>query len=131
MSGAAGLRAYGPPLEGDGLRLPLAGCPGCVMSGVVVEAGVGWGFASLTLGILILAGNWAEETSGMYVTTSKEKTTTLSFDTKLNMVVSQEFTAEDGSVTVKYEMRNIKLEVDDELFQVPAGYRKVDPPARR
>jgi len=56
---------------------------------------------------------------------------TLTFDTSVNMIVAQEFTAEDGSVTVKYEMRDIRLEVADDVFQVPAGYRRVDPPVRR
>jgi len=53
----------------------------------------------------------------------------LTIDTKTNLIIAQEFTADDGSVTVKYELRDLKLDVDDSAFQVPAEYRKVPAPS--
>jgi len=55
-------------------------------------------------------------------------TVTLTVDRATNMIIAQEFTADDGSVTVKYELRDLKLEVGDDVFQIPSGYRKMSPP---
>lgn len=55
----------------------------------------------------------------------------LSFDTRLGMIVKQEFTSrklEDGSETpasYAYEMRGLRTEVDDSVFAIPKGYRKI------
>ena len=54
----------------------------------------------------------------------------ISVDTKTGLVLVQQFTAADGSVTVKYELRDLRLEADDSLFQVPDGYRQVAAPLR-
>lgn len=45
---------------------------------------------------------------------------TIVFDTTIKMMVRHEF---DGGFA--FEMRNFTLEVDDAIFQVPNGYRKV------
>ena len=47
-------------------------------------------------------------------------TSTITYDTSIKMVVRHEF---DGGFA--FEMRNFTLEVDDAIFAVPAGYRKV------
>lgn len=47
----------------------------------------------------------------------------LKYDTSLKMIVKQQFAA-DGSGVV-FEVRNAKLEVDDAVFTVPQGYKKV------
>ena len=45
---------------------------------------------------------------------------TIIYDTTIKMIVRHEF---DGGFA--FEMRNFTLEVDDAIFQVPSGYRKV------
>ena len=46
------------------------------------------------------------------------------FDTSLGMITREEFPGIDGSQPWVYELRNIKTEVDDGLFAIPAGYKK-------
>lgn len=49
-------------------------------------------------------------------------------DPAIGMIVKQEFTSKSDampSVEFTYEIRNPKLDVDDGIFQLPAGYRKV------
>jgi hypothetical protein len=48
---------------------------------------------------------------------------TISYDTSLKMIVKQQFSSPTGG-GIAYELRNIKLEVDDSIFTVPAGYKK-------
>ena len=45
---------------------------------------------------------------------------TITYDTSIKMIVRHEF---DGGFA--FEMRNFTLEVDDAVFQIPNGYRKV------
>jgi hypothetical protein len=48
----------------------------------------------------------------------------IDFDNTLGMIVRQEF--KNGTdIEFGFELRNIKLEADDSLFEIPAGYRKV------
>lgn len=55
------------------------------------------------------------------VTTEGSSTaSTIIYDTTIKMIVRHEF---DGGFA--FEMRNFTLEVDDAIFQVPSGYRKV------
>lgn len=49
---------------------------------------------------------------------------TITYDTSLKMIVKQQFMTPGGSGSA-FELRNIKLEVDDSIFTVPAGYRKI------
>lgn len=49
---------------------------------------------------------------------------TITYDTSLKMIVKQQFTTSGGSGSA-FELRNVKLEVDDSIFTVPAGYRKI------
>jgi len=50
-------------------------------------------------------------------------------DEPSGMIVRQDFTIGNGEAGAKrnftFEIRNLKLEVDDGVFQVPVGYRKV------
>ena len=49
-------------------------------------------------------------------------------DTASGMIVRQEFRSAAGSsdgASFVYEMRNLKLDVDDQVFALPAGFRKV------
>ena len=49
-------------------------------------------------------------------------------DTASGVIVRQEFRSAAGSAdnaVLVYEMRNLKLEVDDLMFALPAGYKKV------
>lgn len=50
-------------------------------------------------------------------------------DETSGMIVRQDFTIGDGVGSPKrnftFEIRNLKLEVDDSIFQLPGGYRKV------
>ncbi|MBK9214241.1 MAG: hypothetical protein IPM59_01360 [Chloracidobacterium sp.] len=48
----------------------------------------------------------------------------VSIDETSGLMVRQEF-SEDGETLFVYELRNVKLDVDDAVFQVPAGYRRV------
>lgn len=52
----------------------------------------------------------------------------ISFDTASGMMVKQEFLAADGGVQYVYELRNLKLNVDDSTFAIPSDYRKVTQP---
>lgn len=53
----------------------------------------------------------------------------VSVDTASGLVVRQEFVAQPSEggmqANVIFEIRNLKLEVDDNVFQLPAGFRKV------
>lgn len=46
----------------------------------------------------------------------------LTYDTRLKMVVKQEFGSPGGAL-FSFELRNVKLEVDDSIFEIPKGYR--------
>ena len=46
-------------------------------------------------------------------------------DTVARMITKQEFLDADGNKNYVYEIKNLKLEVDDNIFQLPEGYRKV------
>lgn len=48
----------------------------------------------------------------------------ISIDTASGMMVRQEFLAADGEVQYVYELRNLKLSVDDSMFAIPSGYQK-------
>ena len=52
----------------------------------------------------------------------------ISIDTASGMMVKQEFLAADGGVQYVYELRNLKLSVDDSTFAMPPDYRKVAQP---
>ena len=53
----------------------------------------------------------------------------ISIDKASGMIVRQEFTGRNTEtglpVSYVYEIRNLKLEADDSVFAIPAGYRKV------
>ena len=52
----------------------------------------------------------------------------ITVDKPSGLIVRQEFIDRDGTATgLVYEMRNLKLEVDDAVFRIPDGYRKVLP----
>lgn len=48
----------------------------------------------------------------------------ITVDEVSGMIVRQEFASPNGESLV-YELRDLKLDVDDTIFQIPAGYRKV------
>ena len=48
----------------------------------------------------------------------------ITIDEPSGMMVKQEFRSAAGESFV-YELRDLKLDVDDSIFQIPAGYRKV------
>jgi outer membrane lipoprotein-sorting protein len=48
----------------------------------------------------------------------------ITIDEPSGMIVRQEFTSAGGE-SFAYELRDLKLDVDDSIFQIPAGYRKV------
>jgi len=48
----------------------------------------------------------------------------ITIDEASGMMVKQEFTSPAGEGFV-YELRDLRLDVDDSIFQIPAGYRKV------
>ena len=49
----------------------------------------------------------------------------VSIDETSGLMVRQEF-SEDGETLFVCELRNVKLDVDDNVFQIPAGYRRVN-----
>lgn len=50
----------------------------------------------------------------------------ITVDKASGMIVKQEFLDADGNPSgVVYELRDLKLDVDDALFELPAGYRKI------
>lgn len=49
---------------------------------------------------------------------------TITYDTALKMIMKQHFTTPSGSGSA-FELRNVKLEVDDSIFMVPVSYRKI------
>ncbi|MGB2752005.1 MAG: hypothetical protein WBC19_08095 [Pyrinomonadaceae bacterium] len=52
----------------------------------------------------------------------------ISIDTARGMMIKQEFIAADGSTEYVYELRNLKLSVDDSAFAMPSDYRKITQP---
>ena len=52
----------------------------------------------------------------------------VSIDTASGMMIKQEFLAADGGVQYVYELRNLKLSVDDSTFAIPPGYQKIAAP---
>ena len=48
----------------------------------------------------------------------------IDIDTKTGVIVKQEFSAADGSAKFVYEVKNLKTEVDDSIFSIPAGFRE-------
>ncbi len=46
------------------------------------------------------------------------------FDTTAGMITRQEFLDSEGKPNFVYELRNLKMEVDDAVFALPAGYKK-------
>ncbi len=46
------------------------------------------------------------------------------YDTSRGMITREEFLASDGSPNFVYELRDIRMEVDDGVFELPKGYRK-------
>jgi hypothetical protein len=52
----------------------------------------------------------------------------ISIDEASGMIIRQEFTSVSGE-SFLYELHDLSLEVDDSVFALPAGYRKVDWPA--
>jgi len=51
----------------------------------------------------------------------------ISIDETSSMIIRQEFTSASGE-SLLYELHDLMLEVDDTVFALPAGYRKVDWP---
>lgn len=50
----------------------------------------------------------------------------ISVNDKTGVMMRQEFAASgEGSVPFVYEVKDLKFEVDDSVFQIPAGYKKV------
>ena len=49
----------------------------------------------------------------------------ITIDQASGVMVREEFISNDGPEKVIYEFRDLKLNADDSIFQVPAGYRKV------
>lgn len=49
----------------------------------------------------------------------------VSIDEASGLMVRQEFYDGEGPPTMVYELRDLKLEVDDSVFQLPAGYRQI------
>lgn len=47
------------------------------------------------------------------------------FDTAAGLITRQEFLGPDGKADFVYELRNLKMEVDDSIFELPAGYKKL------
>lgn len=47
------------------------------------------------------------------------------YDKTLGMIVRQELRSADGGEEFIFELRNVKLEVDEGLFAVPQGFRKI------
>lgn len=45
-------------------------------------------------------------------------------DEKTGMIIRQEITANDGTPKFIFELQNVKLEVDDSIFELPKGYQK-------
>ncbi len=52
----------------------------------------------------------------------------ISIDTASGMMIRQDFLAADGSPEYVYELRNLKLSVDDSTFAIPSGYQKTAAP---
>ena len=46
------------------------------------------------------------------------------YDTEKGMITRQEFLGSDGSPNFVYELRDIRMEVRDAVFELPKGYRK-------
>jgi len=51
--------------------------------------------------------------------------TVLTFDTAKGMITRQEFRSADGGTSFIYEVKNLRLAVDDSVFQIPNGYKEV------
>jgi len=51
--------------------------------------------------------------------------TLIDFDTSLSLIVRHEIRSADQPASFVFELRNVKLEADDSLFEIPIGYRKV------
>lgn len=50
----------------------------------------------------------------------------ISVDEETGVMMRQEFAASgEGAIAFVYEVKDLKLEVDDSVFQIPAGYKKV------
>lgn len=58
-----------------------------------------------------------------YVT--RDKGVIVSIDETSGLMVRQEFYDREGPPTMVYELRNLKFEVDDSVFQLPVGYRQI------
>lgn len=62
---------------------------------------------------------------------SQNEEAVVSVDTKLGLVVRQEFTSRDAGgstiATFVYELRNLRTTVDDSLFATPSDYKQVSP----
>ncbi|MBV9217117.1 MAG: hypothetical protein JO053_13175 [Acidobacteria bacterium] len=48
----------------------------------------------------------------------------ISIDEASGLIVKEEFNDKQGSPQMTYELRNLKLAVDDSVFQIPVGYKK-------
>ena len=46
------------------------------------------------------------------------------YDTEKGMITRQEFLGADGTAKFVYELRDIRMEVDEAIFELPKGYRK-------
>jgi hypothetical protein len=46
------------------------------------------------------------------------------YDTEKGMITRQEFLGSDGWPNIVYELRDIRMEVSDAVFELPKGYRK-------
>ena len=46
------------------------------------------------------------------------------YDKEKGLITRQEFLSETGESDFAYELRDIKMEVDDGTFELPKGYRK-------
>lgn len=49
----------------------------------------------------------------------------LTIDEKTGLMVHQEVKAADPKQSLTFELKNVKLEAPDDLFQIPAGYKEV------
>ena len=62
-------------------------------------------------------------------TSDSKQNVLIAVDSQSGMVIRQEFTeigpGTGEPVSFVYEIRNLKSDVDDSLFEFPAGYRKV------
>jgi|GEM_PF-1587653 len=65
-----------------------------------------------------------------------EQDVVITIDQKTGLMVHQDVKAPDPKQSLTFELKNVKLEAPDDLFQIPAGYKQVSkdefkPPAKK